>query len=262
MKKNDFRMMTAGIMLSVFFTTTAASAQHTDKTAQKIKREAERYFGDCPVESQVRVANPRAGDRYAALANCGDKIVHAPPVALPADPSVARIIGVEDEDESPAKKRARERRARQPVSLSMRSGGRVPVSAYDAHIFRTAAAYKVDPLFLHAIIATESAGNPRAVSYVGARGLMQIMPETGRGLGVQPIALFDPAVNVDAGARHLKKLQRRYGRNFDLILGAYNAGEGAVARYGNRVPPYAETQAYVRKVMARYEGYRRAGLTR
>lgn len=262
MKKIEYRIMSAGVLLSVFFTPVCAWAQHGGKIASAIRTDAEKYFGDCPIEGQVRVADPRAVERYAALSNCGDRIVHAPPVALPADPSVARIIGVEDEDESPAKKRARERRARQPVSLSTRDGDRVPVSSYDAHIFRTAAAYKVDPLFLHAIIATESAGNPRAVSYVGARGLMQIMPATGRGLGVQPVALFDPAVNVDAGARHLKKLQRRYGRNFDLILGAYNAGEGAVARYGNRVPPYAETQAYVRKVMARYEGYRRAGLAR
>lgn len=262
MRETKYSKMAGGILLSVFFPFVCGSAHADDKVARSIHRDAENYFGTCPVDGQVRVANPRAAERYAALASCGDRIVHAPPAALPSDPSVARIIGVEDEDESPAKKRARERRARQPVSLSTRGGARVPVSSYDAHIFRTAAAYKVDPLFLHAIIATESAGNPRAVSYVGARGLMQIMPATGRGLGVQPVALFDPAVNVDAGARHLKRLQRRYGRNFDLILGAYNAGEGAVARYGNRVPPYAETQAYVRKVMARYEGYRRAGLAR
>ncbi|WP_315760388.1 lytic transglycosylase domain-containing protein [Sphingomonas sp. Y38-1Y] len=262
MKKSNYKVAIAGALLSVFFTPSLAAGRDDDKATRKLKKEAERYFIECPVEDQVRVANVRASERYAALSNCGNRIVHVPPTVLPADLSVARIIGVEDEDEAPAKKRARERRAKTPVVISSHSGGRVPVSSYDAHIFRTAAAYKVDPLFLHAIIATESAGNPKAVSYVGARGLMQIMPATGRGLGVQPVALFDPAVNVDAGARHLKRLQKRYGRNFDLILGAYNAGEGAVARYGNRVPPYAETQAYVRKVMSRYQGYRQAGLAR
>jgi soluble lytic murein transglycosylase-like protein len=252
----------SGACSFLLLATAPAVAALDDNASRKTAEEARRYFVECPIDSQLRVANARADERFAALSNCGDRLVHVPPTALPADLSVARIIGVEDEEEAPAKKKARERRTKAPVTISSRDGSRVPVSAYDAHIFRTASAYKVDPLFLHAIIATESAHNPKAVSYVGARGLMQIMPATGRGLGVQPVALFDPAVNVDAGARHLKKLQKRYGRNFDLILGAYNAGEGAVARYGNRVPPYAETQAYVRKVMARYQGYRSAGLAR
>jgi soluble lytic murein transglycosylase-like protein len=233
---------------------TAAAAEAKDK-------DAKRYFVDCPVDTNIRVANARASERFAALSGCTAKIVHAPPAPLPADPSVARIVGVTDKDETPGERRARERAAREALKSSGTSY-RVPISAYDKSIFRSAAAHRVDPLFLHAIIATESAHNPNAVSHVGARGLMQIMPATGSTLGVQKVALFNPAINVDAGARLLKRLQRRYGRNFDLILSAYNAGEGAVAKYGNRIPPYRETQNYVKKVMARYKGYRVAGSQR
>ncbi|AHE54846.1 lytic transglycosylase domain-containing protein [Sphingomonas sanxanigenens] len=248
------------------------------------EKDAKSYFIDCPVDTNIRVANAKASERYAALRGCTANIVHVAPTPLPPDPSVARIQGVSDDDDKPGKGQRKRRRgdttsavdgaidngaggrrkvasfAAAPQRITMPPAAlRVPATPYDAEIFRTAATYRVDPLFLHAIIATESAHNPNAQSHVGARGLMQIMPATGQTLGVQTTALFDPAINVDAGARLLKRLQRRYGRNFDLILSAYNAGEGAVARYGNRIPPYPETQAYVKKVMARYHGYRRAG---
>lgn len=110
------------------------------------------------------------------------------------------------------------------------------------------------------MVATESSYRPRVVSRAGALGLMQIMPGTGTVLGVDRVGLLDPARNLDAGARHLKYLQSRYGRDFSLILGAYNAGEGAVARYGNRVPPYPETMQYVANVMGRYGKWRAAGI--
>ena len=90
---------------------------------------------------------------------------------------------------------------------------------------------------------------------------MQIMPGTGARFGVARDALYDPATNIETGARLLKSLQKRYGKDFDLILAAYNAGEGAVARYGNQIPPYRETQDYVVKVMARYAALR-GGATR
>ena len=224
-------------------------------TAISKEKARESYFVDCPVTNNIRVADARASERFAALSGCNAQIIHIAPSPLPSGPGVARITGVK---ESPRERRERERDG---AAISSYRGG-APVSAYDTHILRTAAAYKVDPLFLHAIIATESRHNPKAVSRVGARGLMQIMPGTGRTLGVEQGALFDPAVNVDAGARLLKRLQKRYGRNFDLILSAYNAGEGAVAKYGNRIPPYRETQDYVKSVMARYNGYRAATLAR
>lgn len=124
---------------------------------------------------------------------------------------------------------------------------------YDAMITRAAARHRVDPLMLHSVIKQESAYRPGAVSRVGARGLMQIMPGTGSDLGVSNASyLLDPATNIDAGARLLKKLWGRFDGRFDLVLAAYNAGEGAVRKYGMKVPPYAETQNYVSKVQASY----------
>ena len=271
MKANQIRVLTVGF--------TIVSLATAPNIASAKEKDAKSYFIDCPVDTNIRVANAKASERYAALSGCTANIVHVAPTPLPPDPSVARIQGVSDDDDKPGKGQRKRKRGDTTSSVADASGRRqvasfadtpqritmppaalrVPATPYDGEIFRTAAAYKVDPLFLHAIIATESAHNPNAQSHVGARGLMQIMPATGQTLGVQTTALFDPAINVDAGARLLKRLQRRYGRNFDLILSAYNAGEGAVARYGNRIPPYPETQAYVKKVMARYHGYRQAG---
>ncbi len=123
---------------------------------------------------------------------------------------------------------------------------------YDTIISDTALRHRIDPLFLHAVIKQESGYRATVASHAGARGLMQIMPATGRSLGVDPSNLNNATINVDAGARLLRKLYFKYSGNFDLVLAAYNAGEGAVQKYGNRIPPYKETQNYVRSVMAIY----------
>jgi len=131
---------------------------------------------------------------------------------------------------------------------------RIYTTGYDELVTNAAARHGVDPLLLHSVIKTESAYRANATSAAGARGLMQIMPATGVGLGVRHVAhLYDAQTNIDAGARLLRRLWVRYEGQFDLVLAAYNAGEGAVARYGNRVPPYAETQAYVGRVKGIYQ---------
>jgi soluble lytic murein transglycosylase len=121
-----------------------------------------------------------------------------------------------------------------------------------AHIIRSAAErYGVDTRLVEAIVQTESAGNPTAVSPKGARGLMQLMPERAAELGVRDS--FDPAQNVDGGVRHMRDLLQRFGGDVTLALAAYNAGEAAVRAHGG-VPPYAETQEYVRRVRTLYRG--------
>jgi soluble lytic murein transglycosylase-like protein len=108
------------------------------------------------------------------------------------------------------------------------------------------------PGLLRAVLMAESAGDPTAISLAGAQGLMQLMPGTAHGCGVADA--FDPNQNVECGAAYLKQLLVRYHGNTTLAVAAYNAGPGAVDRY-HGVPPYAETQAYVARVISAYRSY-------
>jgi soluble lytic murein transglycosylase-like protein len=107
----------------------------------------------------------------------------------------------------------------------------------------------LDPDLVMAVVSVESGFRPQAVSPKGAQGLMQLMPRTASSLGVADA--FDPAQNLDGGARHLGQLLTLYGGDLARALAAYNAGEGAVDRHRG-VPPYRETRAYVKKVLERY----------
>ncbi len=121
----------------------------------------------------------------------------------------------------------------------------------DAAIDQAAARHNVDPSLVRSVVKVESNFNPNAVSRKGAMGLMQLMPSTARSLNVSNP--FDPAENVDAGVRHLRKLLDSYGGNVRLSLAAYNAGSGAVARSAG-VPHFRETQNYVRRITNLYNG--------
>jgi soluble lytic murein transglycosylase-like protein len=118
-----------------------------------------------------------------------------------------------------------------------------------------AAKYSVDPDLITSVIAAESNFNPNAVSRRNARGLMQLLPATAVQLGVRNI--FDPGENINAGTRYLRDLLKLYGNDLALTLAAYNAGPERVQQYG-RVPPFAETVTYVRRVKRAY-GQRKAG---
>jgi len=126
---------------------------------------------------------------------------------------------------------------------------------YGAEITAAAKKYGIDPALLAGLVKQESGFNPNAGSPAGARGLTQLMPGTAAGLGVTNV--LDPAQSLDGGAKYLKAQLDAFGGDVARALAAYNAGPGAVQRYGG-VPPYAETQNYVRAVQANAANYRAA----
>lgn len=130
-------------------------------------------------------------------------------------------------------------------------------AALRSQLQHAAASHGLDYALLHAVVQTESGFDATAISRKGAVGLMQLMPATARHYGVQgsdaaelTAQLHLPAVNIDAGSRYLRDLMQQFDGDTELALAAYNAGEGAVRKAGNRVPDYPETRQYVRKVMA------------
>jgi hypothetical protein len=124
----------------------------------------------------------------------------------------------------------------------------LPATPYDPYIDMVSRENGVDPSLVKAVALVESGFNTRAVSSKGAQGLMQLMPTTAARYGVKD--LHDPYQNLRAGAQHLRELLDNYNGDVTLALAAYNAGSGAVKRYGG-VPAYAETQAYVKKVQTK-----------
>ena len=125
---------------------------------------------------------------------------------------------------------------------------------YAKPIQDAAKATRLDAALIHAVISAESGYNPFARSRKGAAGLMQLMPETAKRYGVKN--RLDPAQNISGGARYLRDLIRMFNNDVQLAVAAYNAGESAVVRAGNRIPPYQETMTYVPRVMSYYRKYR------
>ncbi|MGH7311528.1 MAG: lytic transglycosylase domain-containing protein, partial [Candidatus Rokuibacteriota bacterium] len=136
-----------------------------------------------------------------------------------------------------------------PIVLIARPAVRAPL--YEREISEAAERYGIPEPLIRAVIRAESGFNPRAVSRKGARGLMQLMPETAAILGVRDS--FNPRQNIDAGVRHLRGLKERFGDDLRIVLAAYNAGEQAVLTYGG-MPPYPETREYVSRVLHLYGG--------
>ena len=121
---------------------------------------------------------------------------------------------------------------------------------HDTYIVDSARRYNIDPLLIYAQMHQESSFKLRATSHKGASGLMQLMPATARRFGVTSI--YDPKQNIEAGVRYMRWLLDTFNQDVMLALAGYNAGEGAVMKYGWRVPPYRETQEYVRRISSRY----------
>jgi soluble lytic murein transglycosylase-like protein len=161
--------------------------------------------------------------------------------STPLDPSYTLYI----EGESKAKRNVVPSSSAPRISKS---------NALDPFIERYAQKYQVDVDLVRAVIAVESAFNPKALSPKGAAGAMQLMPATAARYGVTQRT--DPAQNIEAGVRYLRDLLARHEGNVALALAAYNAGEGAIARYGKRIPPYPETMQYVPAVLMRLQASR------
>ena len=143
-----------------------------------------------------------------------------------------------------------------PVTAPVRAPAQDPANPLDPLIDSISARHGVDATLVRSVIEVESNFNPRAVSPMGAMGLMQLIPETGARFGVRDF--FDPAQNIDGGVRYLRFLLEMFEGNLDLSLAAYNSGENRVARLG-RIPAIPETQNYVRLVRSAYN--RRGGQT-
>jgi soluble lytic murein transglycosylase-like protein len=265
----------AQVMFRVGLATLALSLACTAEAKDKPEPVA-----PCPLDAKLRVAEPGSLSGIRSLDSCAGQIIFAP--ALPSDFVEPRTIRVAPPEERERPSMAATQRyasdgtmvkiapmAQEPQSPEFTQSAALtrddvgtsasgeailamtPVSyrtPYDEMITRVARRHRIDPLFLHAVIDQESRYHAGATSRVGARGLMQLMPATARGLGANASV---PESNVDGGARMLRRLHGRYN-DFSLTLAAYNAGEGAVQKYGNQIPPYAETQNYVKSVMARY----------
>lgn len=144
---------------------------------------------------------------------------------------------------------------RQRVSIAMSpnkslDGFTTGDARIDALIVESGVRYGIDPVLIYALMHQESSFKRGAISVKGARGLMQLMPGTAARFGVTNI--FDPRQNIEGGTRYLRFLLNTFDGDIALTLAGYNAGEGAVMKYGRRIPPYRETQEYVRRITQRY----------
>jgi soluble lytic murein transglycosylase-like protein len=198
----------------------------------------------------VHPARAHAEDLYSFVDS--DGVIHV--TNVPQDSRFHRIRQKAGSDSALHRVTIRGRSARRATRTA--SAAVVPsrgVAPYDESIRAAAAKYGLSPPLLKAVMQVESNFNPTAVSEKGATGLMQLMPDTARMLFVSDV--YDPAQNIEGGARYLRQLHDQFGNDLELVLAAYNAGPEAVRRSGNGIPAIPETQAYVRKVLSLYQEY-------
>ncbi len=170
-----------------------------------------------------------------------------PAAAVPQNPPAAHAAPKPEAPKPPVDDVERLRKAAD-LLVQVNTALGEPQSPYGKIIYDVAIRHSINPHLVAALIHVESSFNPRAVSRKGACGLMQLLPETARRFGLtRKKDLYDPKKNLEAGVRYLKWLANRFGGDTQKILAAYNAGEGAVQRFGG-IPPYQETQSYVQKI--------------
>lgn len=190
-----------------------------------------------PPKVQAKVARTRRSSRTAPDKVDADQSLS--PISLDGSPSLV----------SPTTLRYESPTSLQSNGSSLR-GYTTGSSEVDGYLVSAGTRHGVDPLLLYSVMHQESSFKSRAISPKGARGLMQLMPMTAARFGVTNI--FDPRQNIEGGARYLRFLLGHFNGDLKLALAGYNAGEGAVEKYGWRIPPYSETQEYVRRISRRY----------
>jgi soluble lytic murein transglycosylase-like protein len=201
-----------------------------------------------PAAADLVVLTDGATIKVESYAVEGDEVVLVLPGGGRLTMSIERIDRAISDEVLAAEEAAA---ATPPVAFALRfvEGQDQPDTPYGGSIYAAARRHGLNPMLLAAVAEVESRFDARAVSHRGARGLLQLMPATGRRLGVQPSELFEPEKNLDAGARYLRQLADRFEGDLALVLAAYNAGEGAVAKFGG-VPPYRETVGYLTRIYA------------
>ncbi|HEX7181510.1 MAG TPA: lytic transglycosylase domain-containing protein [Thermoanaerobaculia bacterium] len=194
-----------------------------------------------PGDAPGQIPSPELAVPPAVSAPADDAGIPNPQPASQTADSVLPAIAPQPAAESVA--------AQETPLIEFRESHAIPAAPYGDLIYDVAVRHEINPYLIAAVVQVESAFNPRARSRKGACGLMQLLPATARRFGLHSKRdLFDPAKNLEAGVRYLKWLASRFGGDPVRMLAAYNAGEGAVDRYGG-VPPYRETRNYVRKII-------------
>jgi soluble lytic murein transglycosylase-like protein len=203
-----------------------------------------------PMAPAPAAALPAAPPETAPAAEATPPPVEAPkPAAKETAPETAKVEPpAQQADPAPAATAQKPKPQPRRPSLDFDETLGVPPAPYGKLIYEVAVRHAVNPHLVAAVIHVESAFNPRAISRKGACGLMQLLPETARRFGLKKKkGIFDPAKNLEAGVKYLKWLTRRFDGDVQRVLAAYNAGEGAVDRFGG-IPPYRETKNYVQKI--------------
>ena len=201
---------------------------------------------------RAHMASEKIDSRYQLFFK-GTKRVNAPESLKSAPTEATPVVAAADPDAAEAIRNSERFR---------RTAGQTNAKRFESLIEQAAKVHKIDPALVKAVVAVESAFQPDAVSPKGARGLMQVIPDTAERYGVvsdkkksTAEKLLDPVTNLNVGIQHLRMLMSMFASNIELVLAAYNAGEGNVLKHANKIPPFRETQEYVKKVKEFYAGF-------
>ncbi|MFW6049682.1 MAG: lytic transglycosylase domain-containing protein [Myxococcota bacterium] len=218
-----------------------------------------RHLGALAVLALAAAALPARADIYRCTDSKGG--VQYTSSRTPGMKCAVAVRGTKKERAKPVKsKKVALAASRSRAGRTGASAGPAPAERqrmFDGFLAQAARLYQLPVAFLRAVVKVESGFNPEVVSHRGAMGLMQLMPRTAAAMGVQNP--FDPRQNIFGGSRYLRILANKFNGDLVLTIAAYNAGDGAVARYRG-VPPYRETRRYVQRVLSHYYRYRQQGL--